>query len=179
MQTALDLALEVGYAKLSMEAIAGRAGVGKDTIYRRWPSKGLLFLDSLLSLNQRALDYPDTGDVLADLRQQIHAAVDLLATPPWGPLYRALVGEAQHNPAVAAGLNDRFIQPQADKTVARLRAAQTKGQVSPDFDLELAMAVLSGPLYFQLLITQEPLTHEYVNRILDALFAGLDPRPRP
>jgi hypothetical protein len=47
--------------------------------------------------------------------------------------------------------------------------------VAPDFDLELAMAILSGPLYFQLLITQEPLTHEYVDRVLDALFAGLRP----
>ncbi|MBB6550927.1 TetR/AcrR family transcriptional regulator [Nonomuraea rubra] len=179
MQAVLDLALESGYAKLSMEAVAARAGVGKDTIYRRWPSKGPLFLDSLLSLNQDVLDYPDTGDVLADLRQQIHAAVDLLANPPWGPLYRALIGEAQHNPAVATGLNDRFIRPQAGRTVARIKAAQEQGQVSPDFDLDLAMAILSGPLYFQLLITHEPLTHEYVDRVLDALFAGMGPRSRP
>ncbi|MGW3347160.1 TetR/AcrR family transcriptional regulator [Nonomuraea rubra] len=179
MQAVLDLALETGYAKLSMEAVAARAGVGKDTIYRRWPSKGPLFLDSLLSLNQDVLDYPDTGDVLADLRQQIHAAVDLLANPPWGPLYRALIGEAQHNPAVATGLNDRFIRPQAGRTIARIKAAQEQGQVSPDFDLDLAMAILSGPLYFQLLITHEPLTHEYVDRVLGALFAGMGPRSRP
>ncbi|MEV0825076.1 TetR-like C-terminal domain-containing protein [Nonomuraea rubra] len=157
----------------------GGAGVGKDTIYRRWPSKGPLFLDSLLSLNQDVLDYPDTGDVLADLRQQIHAAVDLLANPPWGPLYRALIGEAQHNPAVATGLNDRFIRPQAGRTIARIKAAQEQGQVSPGFDLDLTMAILSGPLYFQLLITHEPLTHEYVDRVLDAVFAGMGPRSQP
>ncbi|MEU1387897.1 MULTISPECIES: TetR-like C-terminal domain-containing protein [unclassified Nonomuraea] len=49
--------------------------------------------------------------------------------------------------------------------------------MSPGFDLDLAMAILSGPLYFRLLITQEPLTHEYVDRVLDALFTGLTPRP--
>ncbi|MGW0586562.1 TetR/AcrR family transcriptional regulator [Streptosporangium sp. NPDC002607] len=176
MKATLALAQESGYAKLSIEAVAARAGVGKHTIYRRWPSKGLLFLDSLLSLNEPALDYPDTGDVMADLRRQIYAAVDLLGNPPWGPLYRALVGEAQHDPMVAAGLSERFIRPQADKTIIRLKAAQKQGQVSPDFDLDLAMAILSGPLYFRLLITQEPMTHDYVDRILEALFAGMRPR---
>jgi AcrR family transcriptional regulator len=177
MRATLDLAQEAGYAKLSIEKVAARAGVGKHTIYRRWPSKGLLFLDSLLTLNEPVLDYPDTGDVMADLRRQIHAMVDLLGTPPWGPLYQALVGEAQHDPAVAAGLNERFIRPQTDKTIARLNAAQEQGQISPDCDLDLAMAILSGPLYFRFLITQEPVTHDYVDRTLQALFAGMGPRP--
>lgn len=176
MRATLDLASEVGYAKLSIEAVAARAGVGKHTIYRRWPSKGLLFHDSLLSLNEPVLDYPDTGDVMADLRQQIHAVADLLGTPPWGPLYQALVGEAQHDPAVAASLNERFIRPQTEKTVARLRTAKEQGQISPDFDLDLAMAILSGPLYFRFLITQEPVTHDYIDRTVEALFAGMGPR---
>jgi len=175
MRTTLELGREIGYARLSIEAVAARAGVGKHTIYRRWSSKGALLLDSLLSLNDSGLDYPDTGDIAADLRAQIYAAVDLLGGPPFGPLFQALVGEAQHDRQVAVTLNERFVAPQADKTVARLKAARDQGQVAPDFDLDLAMAILSGPLYFQLLITQEPLTHEYVDRILDALFTGLRP----
>ncbi|MEU4531343.1 TetR/AcrR family transcriptional regulator [Micromonospora ureilytica] len=175
MLTTLELGREIGYARLSIEAVAARAGVGKHTIYRRWSSKGALLLDSLLSLNESSLDYPDTGDIAADLRAQIYAAVDLLGSPPFGPLFQALVGEAQHDRQVAVTLNERFIVPQADKTVARLKTARDQGQVAPHFDLELAMAILSGPLYFQVLITQEPLTHEYVDRVLDALFAGLRP----
>jgi AcrR family transcriptional regulator len=177
MRATLDLARDVGYARLSIERVAARAGVGKHTIYRRWPSKGLLFLDSLLTLNEPVLAYPDSGDIVADLRRQMHAAVDLLASPPWGPLYQALVGEVQHDPAVAAGLNERFISPQTERTVARLKAAQEQGQISSDFDLDLAMAILSGPLYFRFLITQEPMTHDYIDRILQALFAGMAPRP--
>ncbi|MFC9392135.1 TetR/AcrR family transcriptional regulator [Streptomyces sp. NPDC057027] len=177
MRATLELGQELGYAKLSIEAIASRAGVGKHTVYRRWPSKGALLLDSLLSLSESALDYPDTGDVVADLGRQIHEAVDLLAGAPFGPLFRALVGEAQQDPGVAAALNERFIAPQEDKTVARLRAARDQGRLSPDFDLDLAMAILSGPLYFRLLVTQEPLTHAYVDRVLAALFAGMGPRP--
>lgn len=173
MRTALELGRETGYAKLSMEAVAARAGAGKHTLYRRWPSKGALLLDSLLHLHAPDLDYPDTGDVVADLRTQIHAAVDLLGNPPFGPLYRALIGEAQHDPRLAADLNKRFVTPQTEKTVARLRTARERGELSPAFDLDLAMALLSGPLYFRLLITQEPLTHAYVDRLLRALFDGM------
>ncbi|GAA3199393.1 TetR/AcrR family transcriptional regulator [Dactylosporangium siamense] len=176
MRATLELGQEIGYAKLSIEGVAARTGAGKHTIYRRWSSKGALLLDSLLSLHEPGLDYPATGDVIADLRTQIYAAVDLLAGPPFGPLFQALVGEAQHDRQLAAALNERFITPQADKTVARLRAARDQGQLSPDFDLDLAMAILSGPLYFQFLITQEPLTHGYVDRILAALFTGMGRR---
>ncbi|SHF65502.1 TetR/AcrR family transcriptional regulator [Streptoalloteichus hindustanus] len=179
MRTALDLALEVGYAKLSMEAVAARAGVGKDTIYRRWPSKALLFLDAVLSSRNTGLEHPDTGDIVADLREVMSRAADLLARPPWGPLYQDLIGEAQHNPDVAAALNQRFIQPQTADTLARLKVAKEQGQLAPDFDLDLAFEILSGPLYFRLLITQQPITQAYIDRLLRALFAGMAPEPHP
>ncbi|ONI88262.1 TetR family transcriptional regulator [Actinosynnema sp. ALI-1.44] len=176
MRTTLELGQEVGYAKLSIEAVAARAGAGKHTIYRRWPSKGALFLDSLLSLNEPELNYPDTGDIEADLREQIHAAVDLLSKPPLGPLYQALLVEAQQDPQVAEALNERFIGPQEEKTIARLRKARDQGQLSSDFDLSLAMALLSGPFYFQVLIARQPLTREYVDRVIEAVFAGIGPK---
>lgn len=179
IQATLDLARETGYAGLSIEAVAARAGVGKDTIYRRWPSKALLFLDAVLSSGPLSLKHPDTGDIVADLREVMTRAVDLLARPPWGPLYQDLIGEAQHNPEVAAALNQRFVQPQAVDTLARLKAAQEQGQLSPDFDVELGFEILSGPLYLRLLITQEPLTPAYFDRLLQALFVGMGPRPQP
>ncbi|MFD8427810.1 TetR-like C-terminal domain-containing protein [Streptomyces coelicoflavus] len=175
MRSTLELARENGFAKLSIEAVAARSGVGKHTVYRRWPSRGLLFLDSVLSLNTGGLDHPDTGDVVADLRTVMTKAADLLGRPPWGPLYRDLIGEAQHDPKVAAALNQRFIEPQTANTLARLRAARDQGQIAPDFDLDLAMEILSGPLYFRLLITQEPITPAYIDRVLEAVFAGMGP----
>ncbi|QFG23082.1 TetR/AcrR family transcriptional regulator [Actinomadura sp. WMMB 499] len=176
MRTALDLARETGYAKLSIEAVAARAGVGKHTVYRRWPSRGLLFLDAVLSLNTASLEHPDTGDVVADLRAVMTRAADLLGRPPWGPLYRELIGEAQHDPQVADALDRRFVQPQTADTLARLETARDQGQIAPDFDLDLAMEILSGPLYYRLLITGEPLTHAYIDRVLRAVFTGMNPR---
>ncbi|QHC23444.1 TetR/AcrR family transcriptional regulator [Streptomyces sp. GS7] len=178
MRAALDLALEVGYAKLSIEAVATRAGVGKHTVYRRWSSRGLLFLDAVLSLSTERLNHPNTGDVVADLRETMTKAVDLLGRPPWGPLYQALIGEAQHDPEVAAALNRRFIEPQTADTLARLKAAEEQGELAPGFDLDLAFDILSGPLYYRLLITQKPITHDYIDRVLQAVFAGMSPRPQ-
>ena len=176
MRTTLELAQEVGYSSLSMEAVAARAGVGKHTVYRRWSSKGALFLDSVLTLHTGDLDYPDTGDVVADVKRQIHDAVDLLAAPAVAPLFRGLVAEAQRDQDVAAALRTRFVEPQKRKTAARLAAARDAGQVTADADVELAMDTLSGPLYFRFLVTQEPVTHDVVDRIVDALFDGLRPR---
>jgi AcrR family transcriptional regulator len=172
-------ARESGYAELSIEAVASRAGVGKHTVYRRWPSRGLLFLDAVLSLDTGGLAHRDTGDVVADLREVMTKAADLLGQPPRGPLYQDLIGEAQHDPDVAAALNQRFIEPQTADTRARLRAAKEQGQLAPDVDLDLAFDILSGALYFRLLITQQPLTHDYIDRVLHATFAGLSPRPEP
>ncbi|MGW2815627.1 TetR/AcrR family transcriptional regulator [Streptomyces sp. NPDC001415] len=177
MRASLDLALEVGYAKLSIEAVAARAGVGKHTVYRRWSSRGLLFLDAVLNLSTDGLSHPNTGDVVADLRETMTKAVDLLGRPPWGPLYQALIGEAQHDPEVAAALNQRFIEPQTADTLARLKAAKDQGELAPDFDLDLAFDILSGPLYYRLLVTQKPITHDYIDRVLQAVFAGMSPRP--
>ncbi|SEM88854.1 TetR/AcrR family transcriptional regulator [Nonomuraea pusilla] len=176
MRAALDLARELGYAKLTIEAVAARAGVGKHTVYRRWPSRGLLFLDAVLSLNTSGLNHPDTGDIVADLRVVMTRAADLLGQPPWGPLYQDLIGEAQHDPEVAAALSRRFIEPQTADTLSRLKTAKEQGQLAPDFDPELAFEILSGPLYFRLLITQQPVTHDYIDRVLQAVFSGMAPR---
>ncbi|MGP3921372.1 TetR/AcrR family transcriptional regulator [Nonomuraea sp. 10N515B] len=178
MRATLDLAREVGYAKLSIEAVAARAGVGKHTVYRRWHSRGLLFLDAVLSLNTEGLDHRDTGDIVADLREVMTKAADLLGRPPWGPLYQDLIGEAQHDPEVAAALNRRFIEPQTANTLTRLKAAKAQGQLAPGFDLDLAFEILSGPLYYRFLITQQPVTHDYIDRVLHAVFAGMSPRPQ-
>ncbi|MCK9793626.1 TetR/AcrR family transcriptional regulator [Isoptericola sp. 4D.3] len=176
MRTTVALAREVGYSNLGIEAVAAGAGVGKHTVYRRWSSKGALFLDSVLTLHASSLDYPDTGDVVADVKRQIYDAVDLLASDEVAPLFRALVAEAQRDDEVAAALVERFAAPQKAKTVARLAAARSAGQIAADADLELAMVTLSGPLYYLLLVTHEPVTHDVVDRIVDALFAGLTPR---
>src|SRR5690348_11960575 len=82
LTAAFDLVGEVGFAKLSIEAIAARAGVGKQTIYRWWPSKGTVLFDAFLMLSEDHATgdpaLPDTGDIEADLKTVLRATVDEL-----------------------------------------------------------------------------------------------------
>ncbi|WP_242882873.1 TetR/AcrR family transcriptional regulator [Actinomadura litoris] len=175
MRTALDLAREVGYAKLSIEGIAARAGVGKHTVYRRWPSKGALFLDAMLSALQTELAYTDTGDIVDDLRKQMNAARELVGGPDFGPLYAALVGEAQHDPAIAEALYERWVEPITERTRTRLRAAQEQGQLSTEYDLDVIVALLYGPLYYRFLLIPGNYDAAFIDSVLRAAFAGLKP----
>src|ERR687897_1936033 len=87
-----DLVGEVGYAKLTVEAIAARAGVGKQTIYRWWPSKGAVLFDAFLALSEDAEGVPalpDTGDLEADLKLVLRATVEELNDPRFDVPMRA------------------------------------------------------------------------------------------
>ncbi|MFI6317735.1 TetR/AcrR family transcriptional regulator [Nonomuraea sp. NPDC050556] len=177
LRATLELAREVGYARLSIEGIAARAGVGKHTVYRRWPSKGAVFLDALLSTLKADLSYPDTGDIVADLRTQMNAARTLLGSDSYGPLYAALVGEAQHDPAITQAVYERWIKPLSDGTRERLRKAREQGQLSAEHDLDTIVALLYGPLYYRFLLIPGDYDAAFVDAILHAAFTGLSPKP--
>ncbi len=115
LTTALDLVGERGYAKLTIEGIAARAGVGKQTIYRWWPSKGAVLLDALLALSEdsdgamQAL--PDTGDLEADLQLVLRATVAELTDPRYDAPMRALAVEIAHDDALAGLWAERVDEP--------------------------------------------------------------------
>ncbi|MFK0046026.1 TetR/AcrR family transcriptional regulator [Streptomyces sp. NPDC090741] len=172
LQTTLDLAAEVGYAALSIEALARRAGVGKHTIYRRWPSKSALLLDALNRVWTTGLDYLDTGDVRADLREQFQRSVTALSTLPLGPLYRAVIAEAQADPALRATLHERFLTTVEQSTLNRITLAQQTGELDPDADLTYPAEVLSGALYYRWLVTDLPLDAYAIDGLLDMFWTA-------
>src|SRR5918993_1602702 len=131
LSTTADLLGEVGYTKLTVEAVAARAGVGKQTIYRWWPDKGALVLDAYLALvgAEQDLTVPDSGDLEADLRLVLGTTVNSLADPVFEQRYRALLTAIQDDPQLAAALLDRLLKPWLEATKQRLRAAQQAGQL--------------------------------------------------
>src|SRR3954462_12535602 len=107
LDAAYELALERGPAKGTVEAIAARAGDGKQTIYRWWPSKGALLLDVLVDAVGAVSEMPDTGDVVADLTTQMPAVKDLFRADS-ARFYTGLIAEAQADDAVARGLAEQL-----------------------------------------------------------------------
>lgn len=177
LDAALALCREEGYARLSIEAIAARAGAGKQTIYRWWPSKGAVLLEALEREAAVTAAYPDTGDLVADLRTTLTEVVGLLASPDFGPLLAALIAEAQQDPALGRLLLERFINPRRAPIAARLRRAQQAGQLPETLDADGVLEVIFGALYHRLLLPSGMLDAAYANFVLDTVVGTSAVRP--
>lgn len=148
LDAALQLSAEHGYGRLTIEAVAARAGVSKKTIYRWWSSKGAVVLDAVDDMAAVA-DYPDTGSLAADLHTQLTAVIDLL-TSPENSAVTGLIAEALQDHELAHDLRERLIRPRIATFKERLRKAQLEGQLAPDADLDVALDLIYGPVYHRL-----------------------------
>ncbi|MEU7333489.1 TetR/AcrR family transcriptional regulator [Streptomyces parvus] len=194
---ALALVTEVGYRRTTIEGIAARAGVGKQTIYRWWPSKAAVLMDAFLDLAGRAAEdagagagsgsgsgdtgepapgIPDTGDLAADLKLVLRATVDELNDPALEAPTRALTAEGIVDAKLGAEFVHKLLDPQLALYVTRLRAAQEAGDVRADVDPRIALELLIGPLMHRWLLRTLPLTHAYADEIVDYAVGGLAPR---
>ncbi|SCE97539.1 DNA-binding transcriptional regulator, AcrR family [Micromonospora viridifaciens] len=172
LQAAFDICQQKGYAGLTIEGVASRAGVGKQTIYRWWSSKGTVVLDAFLDALGPTIDVPPAGDHLADLRRSLHSTADLLSHPRYGPMLADLVGALQHDEALAADFQQRVYEPIRRQTTERVERACAAGVIR-HIDANLAADLLFGPLWFRALLMRQPPSTDYVDEVIDALLRGL------
>jgi AcrR family transcriptional regulator len=175
LAAAFELVGEIGYDGLTIEGIATRAGVGKQTIYRWWPSKGAVLFDSFLALSEDedgepAL--PDTGDLDGDLKHVLRATVAELVDPFYDRPMRALLAAMLDDPPLAAEYEQRLEAPTNALKRARLAAARDAGQLPADVDLDLAVELLWSPLWSRWQF-HGPLTPEFADALVDTVLAGL------
>ncbi|MFI0743183.1 TetR/AcrR family transcriptional regulator [Streptomyces sp. NPDC021100] len=179
LTAAFELAGELGYAKLGVEAIAARAGVGKQTIYRWWPGKGAVLFDAFLMLSEDAdgtsAELPDTGDLEADLKIVLRATVAELNDPRIAEPMRALTVEVATDPALAAEYAERLDEPVRELKRRRLRAALDAGQLAPGTDLDAAVDAVWSPLLTRWLLRSGPLTPEFADTVVETALRGLRP----
>jgi AcrR family transcriptional regulator len=171
-----ELIRTAGYDNMSIEAIAAAAGVGKQTIYRWWPSKAAVVLDTWAPEVHPGIEFQDSGDLAADLKAQLKAVIDLGSDPVFGRMFRALVADSQHDEQLAEQLLDRIFRPRIAACKDRLRAAQAAGQLRPDIDLDVAVDLFYGSFYHRYLLRVAPLTHEHADVIVDAALSGIGPQ---
>ena len=174
----MKLCREQGYANLSMDAIAAQAGVGKQTIYRWWPSKGPLMVEAVFEEALPRVRFEPTGEFEHDLRRQLRSTVSVMCEPDFGPRIAELVGEAQLNPAVAEHLAQQLVRPLRNLNRTHLQNAQKQGLVRRNVDVDLAADMLFGPLWLRFLLTKAPLSAEYADALVDAVLNGLRPKKR-
>lgn len=173
MGAASDLLFENGMAAVTFEKVASKAGVSKMTLYKWWPSPGALAYEAYSVAVEDTLAFDDTGDVVADLRTQLHAFVDLLTTERAGRVIAELVGAAQSDPALADEFVRSYAGPRRSLAVERLMSARRAGQIADGVDLDVVVDQLWGACYHRLLLPTLPLTPDFADALVDNLAAGI------
>ncbi|AYN41628.1 TetR/AcrR family transcriptional regulator [Streptomyces dangxiongensis] len=181
---ALALVGEVGYPRTTVEAIAARAGVGKQTIYRWWPSKADVLLEAFLDLAgqpapgaaEQPYAIPDTGDLAADLKAVLRATVDELLDPRFEAPSRALAAEGLINEQLGREFVTKLLEPQLRLYADRLRSAQDAGAVRADVDPRIALELFVSPLAQRWLQRTGPLSYAYTDTLVEYALHGIAPR---
>ncbi len=173
LAAAIALIGELGYEQVSIEAIAQRAGVGKQTIYRWWPSKGAVVLEALDESLGTVVDFPDTGDIVEDLRTQMKGVTQLFGATEVGPVTQGLVAAAQSDPALSRAHIEQVIEPASVACRERIALAQERGEMRADADRQALVDLLYGAIYYRLLLHTRPLEPEQIDAVLDIAFEGL------
>jgi AcrR family transcriptional regulator len=164
---------EVGYGRLSIDAVAKRAAVGKAAVYRRWRSK----LDMTMALVSKtavaAIDVPDTGTLLGDIRQYLRNGRDALTHPLARRIVPDLLAEAIRNPELADVLAGTVREPRRLKAVELFERAVQRGELPAGTNLELSMDMLAGPLYWRLAVMRLPVDDDYCDELADRIVAAI------
>ena len=168
----LELIAEVGVHEFRTEDVADRAKVGKGAIYRRYRSKDELVTAAVAALVSEEIAIPDTGSTRGDLLVLMREAVDLYCGSLAGRLMPNLVGAMAQKPELARAVRERFLAGRRAALAAVLQRGVERGDLRPDLDVELALDVLGGPLFYRLLITGGPLDEQLAEGVADLIVRG-------
>ncbi len=172
LDAALSLVGELGYDKVSIEAIARRAGCGKQTIYRWWSSKGAVVLEAATQSLNPVVVFPDTGDLVADLRAQLVDILELVTTTSFGAAYRGVIAAGQSEPDLLEAAYQQVVEPNIKGFSARAALAQQRGEIRADADVATLRDVLYGVIEYRMFHAM-PLEPEHIDALLKLTFEGV------
>jgi len=159
---------EVGYRDMTIEGIAARAGVGKKTIYRWWPSKAALALEMLAVSSEMYAPFPDTGSLKGDLLAYFEYSFAGLQGKA-GTVLSGLAAEAQLDPEFAHEFQRVFIVPRKKELVAFLQRGVQRGELAADTNLEVLADLIYGAKWYRFLLHPAPLDAEFAHEIVELI----------
>ena len=175
IDAALSLFAESGPEGLCIEQVAARAGVGKATIYRRWPGKEDLLLDAIGTL-QAPLPQPPGLSVREDLVMVLSAMRDSIADPRRAREFALLLGEGAKYPRLMARYVETMLEPRREVIRSVLRRGVASGELRAGTDIEAALFKLTGAVIARGKYDPGSMPPRYVERVVDELLLGLTPR---
>ncbi|SEM03000.1 TetR/AcrR family transcriptional regulator [Streptacidiphilus jiangxiensis] len=170
-QAALEVLAEVGYDRLTVDAVAARAGAGKATCYRRWASKAELVVDAVSHIKAK-LEQPNTGSLRGDLialTSHATARDDSFRVDVQSGLLTGLVRDAQLREVFA----EQFVAPRKAVFRTIFEQAVERGEITPAPNVELLSDIVPSMVFHQLLTTGRPPTPEFVLRVIDEIVLPL------
>jgi AcrR family transcriptional regulator len=170
LAAALAVVAEEGPAGLHMDAIARRAGVSKETLYRWWHSKTEVVLDALAERGEQTIPLPSTGTLREDLRAFLRATVDSV-DPATRRLLRAIAAAAASDEATADQVRDRFLATRRAALGQILERAVSRGEITGDYSA-LALDLIYGSLWYRLIFRFGPLDYTWA----DAMALAIPPK---
>jgi AcrR family transcriptional regulator len=168
------LLTEDGYGQLTIEGVAARAGVGKATVYRWWPSKAALAIEAM----SRSLNGPppaETGDLRQDLLDAVRRAIHLLARSPEGAVIPALAADLMRDPALAKQFREQILRPRRSLVAGIVRRAVDRGELPANVDIELLMDVYAGAVFYRVVVSGEPVDENLAEQLVGLLLDGKKP----
>jgi AcrR family transcriptional regulator len=167
LDAALELLREVGYDRLTMDAVASAAHASKASLYRRWGSKARLVVDAVSAADAGfATRAPETGTLRGDLLAAACGAGGMLDQLPV-QLMAGLVTALHHHPDLAAAFEESFLRPRLRAARALYERARDRGEVRADVDLDLVLDVLPGIVLHRVFLRGERPTQELITRVVD------------
>lgn len=173
LTAAIALVREVGYDDVTVEAIADRAGVGKATIYRRWPSKEPI-VTAAIGRIVSVIPIPDTGALRGDLRLLMRSAARMYGDPATRLLLSGLVAAMARSPAIAVAVRSGFVGAWRGAVGQVVERAAGRGELRRGVDAGFVNDLLSGPLLHRFLIEGGEIDEAFTRRVVDAVARGLE-----
>jgi AcrR family transcriptional regulator len=174
LDAALDLFQQDGYRGVTIEGVAGRAGVGKASVYRRYPTRAALIVDAARERLCLIHDLVDTGDLRADLRALMEPLIERLRGPQ-GPMLVAFMCERTRDPELSAEWERSVVGRKREHIRQLIVSAMERGDLPPDTDVELTAELPSAVIWHHAL-NALPIDRALADRILDHIL-GDAPRP--
>jgi AcrR family transcriptional regulator len=168
----LNLLMEKPLRDITIEEIARKAGVGKATIYKWWPSKAYVALDAFLRKMNRMVPTPDTGSAEKDFKEQLQSLIAFY-TSPTGHIFGQFIAEGQSDKEFAELFRARFLRPRREGVGVIFDRAVARGEINPHLDRELVLDLIYGPSIFRLMVEHAPLNREVAEAMITTLFRGL------
>jgi AcrR family transcriptional regulator len=177
IEAALSLFAESGPDGLCIERVAARAGVGKATIYRRWPGKEDLLLAAIAAV-KAPLPEPAGVSVRADLVDLLTSMCQSAADPRLAREFALLLGEGAKYPRLMARYRETVVEPRREVFRSVLRRGVATGELRADTDIEAALFMLIGAIVAGTRDELDTIPSRYAERVVDELLRGLAPRQR-